>query len=213
MSEEGLEYLFKVMVVGHSNAGKTSIIQRYTKDNFSADYKTTIGVDFFMKKIIWNEDADILLQLWDLGGQDRFTNLSRAYYQQAVGAIVVFDCTSEASLLHSKEWKADIDAKVTWNGKKIPTVLFANKIDLGAGSFMKDREIIEECCRECGFIGWFETSAKDNKGIDGGMMFLISKIMELGGHAAQGEAAPTNDSTITIRPRPKKVEADNKPCC
>lgn len=113
-----------------------------------------MGVDFFMRKIIWDSTTDILLQLWDLGGQDRFTNLSRTYYQQAVGAIVVFDCTSEASLKKSKEWKADVDEKVTWNGKKIPAVLFANKIDLGAGDFIKNRDVLDQCCIDCGFVGW-----------------------------------------------------------
>ena len=113
-------------------------------------------MDFSMKKVMWNNDSDILLQLWDLGGQDRFANLSRAYYRDAVGAVVVFDCTSEASLRRSQEWKTDVDAKVTWNGKKIPAILFANKIDLGAGDFMQDRGVMEQYCKDYGFVGWYE---------------------------------------------------------
>ena len=113
-----------------------------------------MGLDFVVKKVIWDDNSDILLQLWDLGGQDRFTSLTRAYYQTAVGAIVVFDCTEEASMNHSKGWKADIDTKVMWNGQKIPTVLFANKIDLGAGDFMEDRSVLDDMCKEHGFIGW-----------------------------------------------------------
>ena len=113
-----------------------------------------MGLDFEIKKIVWDDKSDVQVQLWDLGGQDRFKGLTRVYYQNAVGAIMVFDCTNEESMIQTKGWKADLDSKVTWNGKPIPVVLFANKIDQPVGEFMKDRSVLDDLCDEHGFIGW-----------------------------------------------------------
>jgi len=114
-----------------------------------------MGLDFEIKKIVWDDKSDVQVQLWDLGGQDRFKGLTRVYYQNAVGAIMVFDCTNEESMIQTKGWKADLDSKVTWNGKPIPVVLFANKIDQPVGEFMKDRSVLDDLCDEHGFIGWY----------------------------------------------------------
>lgn len=75
-----------------------------------------------------------MLQLWDIAGQERYACLHRSFYKGAIGAIVVFDCTNQQSLEKAKVWKTDIDAKITWHGKKIPTILFANKVKFFVGN-------------------------------------------------------------------------------
>lgn len=75
--------------------GKTSIINRYVNDVFAENYKSTVGADFSRKIIQWDDHTAIRLQLWDIAGQDRFAAVTRAFYRNAVGAVVVCDVTSE----------------------------------------------------------------------------------------------------------------------
>ena len=121
----------QVLVVGDLGVGKTSLIQRYVHNIFNREYKATIGVDFAYKLIQVNHNKVVRLQLWDIGGQERFGNMTRVYYREAVGAIIVFDLTRHGTLETVKKWKADIDAKVRLQDAyetPIPVILLANKV-------------------------------------------------------------------------------------
>ena len=115
--------------------------------------------------IHWDPQTEVRLQLWDIAGQERFGNMTRVYYKEAVGAFVVFDLTRLSTFETVAQWKADIDAKVTWgaDNRPIPVVLLANKCDLAKEAFCKTPQEMDAYCQEHGFIGWYETSAKDNK--------------------------------------------------
>jgi len=180
-TEDGVtEYLYKVLVVGDIGTGKTSIIKRFVHNIFSQHYKSTIGVDFALKVINWDANTIVRLQLWDIAGQERFGNMTRVYYKEAVGAMVVFDVTRAGTFDAVQKWKNDIDCKVTLppDDRPIPVVLLANKIDLQKEGFHKTPQQMDKYCEENGFIGWFETSAKDNVHIDKAAKFLVSKILE-----------------------------------
>jgi small GTP-binding protein len=178
---EGIkEYLYKVLVVGDVGVGKTSIIKRYVHNIFSMHYKATIGVDFALKVLNWDAKSVVRLQLWDIAGQERFGNMTRVYYKEAVGAFVVFDVTRIGTFEAVQKWKADIDAKVTVGSEErpIPVVLLANKCDLAREAFVQTQEQMDAFCKEHKFAAWFETSAKDNIGIDRAARFLVERIME-----------------------------------
>jgi len=166
--------LFKVIVIGGAGVGKTSIIKRYVDNVYSEHYKYTIGVDFALKRLEWNENHKILLQLWDIAGQERFGVLTRVYFKGANGACVVFDVGAANTLETALRWKNDVDEKVRLsNGSPVPTVLFANKCDLEQK--IQDEEI-QQFADQHGFIAWFKTSAKSNTGIEEGIEFLITRI-------------------------------------
>ncbi|XP_032433186.1 ras-related protein Rab-38 [Xiphophorus hellerii] len=168
------ELLFKVLVVGDLGVGKTSIIKRYVHQIFSQHYRATIGVDFALKVLQWDSDTVIRLQLWDIAGQERYGNMTRVYYREAVGALVVFDVTRASTFEAVLKWKDDLDSKVTLNhGRPIPAVLLANKSDQIAYQLPK----LDFFCRENGFVGWFETSAKENTNIDEAARCLVEHIM------------------------------------
>ncbi|XP_017346974.1 ras-related protein Rab-38 isoform X2 [Ictalurus punctatus] len=155
------EHRYKVLVIGDLGVGKTSIIKRYVHQHFSANYRATIGVDFALKVLNLDQDT-IRLQLWDIAGQERFGNMTRVYYRDALGAFVVFDVARSCTFEAVRKWKEDLDDKVSASGgKRVAAVLLANKCDQDRDdTFAKNYGRMEQFCREHGFINWFETSAK-----------------------------------------------------
>jgi len=198
--KEVQEYLYKILVVGELGTGKTSIIKRFVHNIFSANYKSTIGVDFALKVMRWDESTEVRLQLWDIAGQERFGNMTRVYYKEAVGAFIVFDVSRIATFEAVAKWKADIDAKVRLpNNNPIPVVLLANKCDLPfADNFLSSSDMMDTYCRENGYLAWFATSAKDNLNIEKATKALVKVVLEpdmakrnTGG---SGASKPSHDS-------------------
>ncbi|CEP08228.1 hypothetical protein [Parasitella parasitica] len=212
---EAKEYLFKILVVGDLGTGKTSIIRRYVHNIFSSNYKSTIGVDFALKVIQWDSDSIVRLQLWDIAGQERFGNMTRVYYKEALGAIVVYDVTRPQTFEGVTKWKNDIDTKVSlseaWGGGQIPVILLANKSDLiqeGHGQHVNPTEL-DQFCQDNGFIKWFETSAKDNTNIEEAASHLISSILKLQEENADNVA----DDENTINLNQQQQQQQNNGCC
>nr|XP_046154661.1 ras-related protein Rab-7L1-like isoform X3 [Oncorhynchus gorbuscha] len=99
-----------------------------------------------------------------VSGQERFGNMTRVYYKEAVGAFVVFDVTRGSTFEAVSKWKHDLDSKVKLaNGSPIPSVLLANKCDQ-KNETSNNTSLMDNFCKETGFLGWFETSAKVGKG-------------------------------------------------
>ncbi|KAK1797241.1 hypothetical protein P4O66_008609, partial [Electrophorus voltai] len=172
------ERLLKVLVIGDLGVGKTSIIKRYVQQVFSQHYRATIGVDFALKVLNWDHQTVIRLQLWDIAGQERYGNMTRVYYREAVGALVVFDMTRESTFQAVLKWKVDLDCKVTLSdGRPVPAVLLANKCDQQSQGLRAGLPRLDTFSREHGFIGCYETSAKDNTNIDAAIMCLVDSIM------------------------------------
>lgn len=128
-----IDMIFKILVIGDPNVGKTSIVHRYTSDLFTEKYKATIGVDFALKTVLLSnipgsEPKKVYLQLWDLAGQERVKQLTRVYYEGAAGIFLVFDVSSIQSLDSIKSWYSVI--RESLQETKIPIFLLANKCDL-----------------------------------------------------------------------------------
>ncbi|EGC39733.1 Rab GTPase [Dictyostelium purpureum] len=181
--EEYNEY--KILVVGDIGTGKTSITRSLVYDTFSKRYNPTIGVDFGLKVINWDPKTEVRLQLWDISGSERLSiksQMTRVYYNNAVGAMITFDVTGMSTFKGAAIWKAGID-QVTNDSKvkPIPVVLLANKWDLvneGKDSFIKTENDMDKYCKDNGFIGWFKISAKDNMNIEKAARFLVDHILK-----------------------------------
>ncbi|XP_022114936.1 ras-related protein Rab-32 isoform X4 [Pieris rapae] len=177
-STERREHLYKILVIGELGTGKTSIIKRYVHQFFSQHYRATIGVDFALKVLNWDANTIIRLQLWDIAGQERFGNMTRVYYKEAVGAFIVFDVSRVATFDAVVKWKNDLDTKVQLpDGSPIPCILLANKCDQQKEGIVNSPAKMDEYCREKGFAGWFETSAKENINIEEAARSLVNKIL------------------------------------
>uniref|UniRef100_A0A914XPP5 Ras-related protein Rab n=1 Tax=Plectus sambesii TaxID=2011161 RepID=A0A914XPP5_9BILA len=169
--------ILKVLIIGDPCVGKTSFVQRYVNGTFHRNYKGTIGVDFALKIIRWGEDGTVKVQLWDIAGQERYTSMTRVYYRDAHGCIVMFDVTNRNSFLNVVKWKRDFDAKcIIADGAFLPCVLIANKCDTENLRQVQTDEI-ERLCAEFNFVSWAEVSVKENKMVDDSMKYLISAIL------------------------------------
>merc|ERR1711991_683041 len=106
--------------------------------------------------------------------------MTRVYYKSAQGAFVVFDVTRATTHETVAKWKADIDAKVTLppDDRPIPCILLANKCDLPNRDEKFTDEFLDQYCKDHGFLGWFDTSAKENMGIDDAAKRLVGAILE-----------------------------------
>ena len=177
MSAGPCELLHKILVIGEGNTGKTCLIRRYVHNIFQATNKATIGVDFALKVLNQN-NRSITLQIWDIAGQERYGQMTRVYYQAAVGAMVVCDATRPDTMDMAVKWKQDLDSKVFLGttGKTIPCVLLVNKIDL-VSNLHKTKEEMDAFCREHKFCGWFETSAKDDKNVGPAFSALVDHVL------------------------------------
>lgn len=104
--------------------------------------------------------------------------MTRVYYKEAVGAMVVYDITRPPTFDAVHKWKMDIDNKVFLPDERpIPCVLLANKCDL-TNQLNKSPDEMNDYCQQNGFAGWFEVSAKENKNIENAAKFLVEKILE-----------------------------------
>lgn len=176
------EFLFKILVIGELGAGKTSLIKRYVHQIFSDHYRATIGVDFALKVFQWNDEEGtvIRLQLWDIAGQERFGNMTRVYYKEAVGAIVVYDVTRNDTFSAVDKWKADLDSKVLLpDGRPIPCILVGNKSDRKSEEDLDaESPIMRAYCQQKGFVDAFFVSAKTNENVEKACHCLVERILE-----------------------------------
>lgn len=177
-SKSNHEHLFKVLVVGETSTGKTSFIKRYVHNFFSRAYKATIGVDFALKTIQYDENTSVRLQLWDIAGQERFGSMTRTYYKDASGAFLAFDVNRPKTFESVLRWKKDLDDKVSLSdGSNIPCLLLANKCDLVQNRTEEEERVLKEFAKEKGFIGCLYTSPKDNVNIEEAARLLVGEIL------------------------------------
>jgi len=121
--------VFKVIAVGDGSVGKTSITIRFCEGKFSQEYLMTIGANFGVKALsvpFGEEVREIKLQIWDTGGQERFSPIRELYYKGGLAAIVVFDVTNRESYDHLLMWFNEVRKNVP----NIPLTLVGNKIDI-----------------------------------------------------------------------------------
>ena len=132
-----IELSFKVIIVGPSAVGKTSLINRFVHNEFALKYKLTIGVDFLTKTGEFQPSKLIKLHIWDIGGQERFKFLHRSFYEGASGAVLVFDLSRQNTFSGMKTWLSEMRSIMTNEilGRKDIGYL---EVDMAADIFMLD---------------------------------------------------------------------------
>lgn len=178
---QNYDYLFKIILIGDSGVGKSSLLLRLVDMEFDPEFNATIGVDFKIKNLSI-DDKIYKLQIWDSAGQDRFRSITTMYYRNCDGVILMFDVTDKKSFNNIISWLCEIEKHSK------PGII---KILVGSKSDLKyERKVSYEEAREFADnfnISYIETSSKDNKNIEESFILLCKEI----------------------RPFYKKIEKDN----
>ena len=169
---EEYDLLYKIVVIGDSGVGKTQLLERFSKNTFDLESKSTIGVEF-STKLINIDNLKIKLQLWDTAGQERYRAITSAYYRGAFGVILCFDLTKHISfenIVKENGWYKEATNNV--DGAKY--ILIGTKSDL---THLRDtnRKGIEEFTQN-NDIEFFETSSLDNTNVNDAIYQLIRNI-------------------------------------
>ena len=147
----------KVLLVGDSSVGKTTLLLKYVEGKFSDSHITTIGVEY-KDKLIKINNRDVNLQIWDTSGQERYRSITKNFYRNADGILFVFDVTKEETFNHIKDWLISSDEC----DKDFKKIIVGNKIDLER---VISKEKIEHFAKSKN-MDCYETSAKTGDGVD-----------------------------------------------
>ena len=169
-------YQLKIILVGDSGVGKTSLVNRYMGYDFQQNLKSTVNVDFKIKSISVSAEVGAELTIWDTCGQERFKSLTRNYFKDAQGIVLVYDVGEMNSFDNLHVWLKEIKE----NSKKDPAIiLVANKIDLEERKVTKEKGI--KFAEKNGLM-YAETSSKEGINVDSPFEkltnTLINKIKE-----------------------------------
>ncbi len=166
------EITLKILLLGDTTVGKTSILLKYTDGYFPTTYVSTIGVEYKAKKLNINGNA-INLQIWDTAGQERFKSITQSYLKGADGILYVYDITQKKTFDNLKHWIKDSEeSNQNQNFKKI---IIGNKIDREIERKVP-KESLKKFCDERKLKG-FEASAKFGDNIDESFEALIKMII------------------------------------
>jgi len=160
----------KLLIIGDSNVGKTSMLLNYTDNYFPESHLATMGVEYKVKELKTNK-FNIALQIWDTAGQERFRSITKSFFRNTNGILFVYDITSRRSFQSVKDWIKDSEM----HDSGFEKILVGNKIDLE-----EKREVQTDELKEYGTkkkIDIIETSAKERINIDEAFQKIVDLIL------------------------------------
>lgn len=165
------DHIFKLLLIGDTNIGKSSLLLRYTDNVFTNNFMSTIGIDFRVKVLNY-DNKKIKLQIWDTTGQERFINITNAYYRNAMLVLLVYDVTNMKSFENIKIWMHYVKEHAS---KDVIVMLVGNKSD------KENRVVTYEMGKLLADelnIKFIETSAKENLNVNETFTMIVQQLEE-----------------------------------
>ena len=206
MADENYDFIFKVLLLGNSDVGKSSLLLRYVDSVWSDTFVPTIGVDFKVKTIEI-DGKKVKLQIWDTAGQERFRTVVSTYFRGAHGLFLIYDITNRDSFKNLENWLIEIEKNASENVLKI---LIGNKNDLE-----DEREIQSDegkAFANRNGMQFIETSAKMNTNVNEAFETLGKLMIEFNAQQKQAMAQDKKDKKVLGSSSGKNLNT-KKGCC
>ncbi|MCD7450973.1 Ras- protein RABA1d [Datura stramonium] len=172
-AEDDYDYLFKVVLIGDSGVGKSNLLSRFTRNEFSLESKSTIGVEFATKSLTVDNKV-IKAQIWDTAGQERYRAITSAYYRGAVGALLVYDVTRHSTFENVERWLKELRDHTDPN---IVVMLVGNKSDLRHLVAVSTEDGKSFAEKES--LYFMETSALEATNVDSAFAEVLTQIYQV----------------------------------
>ncbi|XP_010523299.1 PREDICTED: ras-related protein RABA4a-like [Tarenaya hassleriana] len=213
-----IDYVFKMVLIGDSAVGKSQILARYARNEFSLDSKSTIGVEFQTRTLVIDHKS-VKAQIWDTAGQERYRAVTSAYYRGAVGAMLVYDITRRQTFEHIPRWLEELRAHADEN---IVIILIGNKSDLEDQRDVPTEDAKEFAEKEGLFF--LETSALNATNVESAFSTVLTEIFNIvnkkrlaGAEEEQGNGNLSSlaaGKEINVVPGPaQEIPTNSSMCC
>jgi len=189
----------KIITLGDSHVGKSSLIFKFIEDTFSSSYMSTVGFDLKFKTIKIN-DEEIKVMIFDTAGQERFRSLASNYIRKANGILLVYDISDKNTFLNIENWMTSIKEE---SSDTIPIILIGNKCDLDEQRKIQKEE--GEQFANNNNLKFFETSCKDGDNVENCFIELTKQIIE---RKKEKQFNPNTQKLVNIKDKKKE-----KDCC
>ncbi|XP_037551607.1 ras and EF-hand domain-containing protein homolog [Nematolebias whitei] len=187
--------LFKVVLVGNSSVGKTSLLRSFCEGRFHPSTTATVGIDYSVKTLTL-DNMQIAMQLWDTAGQERYHSITKQFFRKADGVVVMYDVTVLESFKAVRPWLLNVQETA---GEGIPILLLGNKMDME-----REREVSRKAAERLAFekkVMFFEVSAFTGRNVTESLTHLARVLKE--------QEDTVRDMTVILSARPTRKKA----CC
>jgi len=208
-TDDEYDCLLKIVLIGDSGVGKTNLLTRFTRDEFTYRTKETIGVEFASRSI-QIDGKTIKAQIWDTAGQERFRAVTPAYYRGAVGALVVYDITKPESFEHVERWMAELR---DYADPSIVVMLVGNKSDLRHLRAVTTDEAKDYAAKNKLFF--IETSARNATNVELAFQTVLCEIFRMVNKKPSEDTEKDNPQLVPVTPVTREEFRSNtdKPLC
>ncbi|CAK9170848.1 unnamed protein product [Ilex paraguariensis] len=214
-ASQKIDYVFKVVLIGDSAVGKSQILARFARNEFSLDSKATIGVEFQTRTLVIQHKS-VKAQIWDTAGQERYRAVTSAYYRGAVGAMLVYDITKRQTFDHVTRWLEELRGHAD---KNIVIILIGNKTDLEDQRAVPTEDAKEFAEKEGLFF--LETSALEATNVETAFLTVLTEIFNIvnkknlvaSEDQGNGNPASLSGKKIIIPGPAQEIPARSRMCC
>jgi len=205
------DHLVKLLLIGDSGVGKSSLLLKFTDGKFSSQMAQTIGMDFRVK-VLELEGKTVKVQVWDTAGQERFHSITQQYYRNAMGVVLVYDVTSEASFSNVRQWLSQI---AEHSAEGTDRMLLGNKADCDPAKRVVDAARGQALAKEYG-IPFMETSAKSGQNVQEAFALMANSV-RLRLQSKELQTLPSQQASVRLE-APAKAASDetsvkHQGCC
>uniref|UniRef100_A0A8C1KNB3 Ras-related protein Rab-19-like n=1 Tax=Cyprinus carpio TaxID=7962 RepID=A0A8C1KNB3_CYPCA len=189
LCNDSFDFLFKIILIGDSNVGKTCLVQSFKSGLFSETQQNTIGVDFTVRTLTI-DGRRVKMQVWDTAGQERFRTITQSYYRSAHGAMIAYDITRRDTF----------DSVLRWLHELHSSVSSGNKRDLEA-----ERQVqFADACKlaeEQGMLAALETSAREKQSVEEAFVMMARQLLQQNGLCV----TPDTDTHVLLRTNSRAI--------